>query len=377
LSDFKERAEKAMANIGDKAKSYNGIFRDLMTVIVFGFLTAVLIWVGKSNPDFIAGTYLPYSRAAENILSKITGFFSFSAAEILIYIVALGLAVSVIRLIFRLIAGPRRIYGLIKFVTGWAVAAAVLIFSFYVLWGLNYYAPPLSQSLGLNVKNRSSQELYELCTYLADNADKLAAQVERDSDGKIPDINFTKTADRVAKDFSAVTGRKETPAKYILASKPFSYTQITGVFTFITGESNVNSNSTSAALPFTMAHEMSHRYGIAPEDEANFFAFYVTRDSGDPLVKYSSYMMALTYSQNKLFSSSKTLYRKLYGTYGDLLIADLDQYARHWDQYEGKVAEKATTVNNTYLQAQGQEDGVKSYGRMVDLLLAWYETAKD
>jgi hypothetical protein len=34
------------------------------------------------------------------------------------------------------------------------------------------------------------------------------------------------------------------------------------------------------------------------------------------------------------------------------------------------VAEKADAVNNTYLKSNNQEDGVKSYGRMVDLLLA-------
>lgn len=366
-----------MAYTGDKAKSYNGIFRDLMAVIVFGLLTAIMIWVGKNNPDFVADTYLPYSRTAVNVLSKITGFVPFSVAEILIYILAASLVFSVIRLFFRLIVGPRRIYGLIKFVTGWAVAAAVLAFSFYMLWGLNYYAPPLSQTMGLDIKNRSSRELYELCTYLADNANELAAQVERSADGKIPEIDFTVTAEQVAEDFSAVTGHKETRAKYILASKPFSYTQITGVFTFLTGESNVNQNSTSAALPFTIAHEMSHRYGIAPEDEANFFAFYVTHNSEDPLVKYSGYLMALMYSQNKLFSGSRTLYRELRDTYSELLASDFDQYAEHWKQYEGQVAEKVTAVNNTYLQAQGQEDGIKSYGRMVDLLLAWYETATD
>ena len=366
-----------MADLGEKAKAYNGIFRDLMTVIVLGLLTFAMIWLGKSNPDFITETYMPYSRTAEQIISKITGIVPFSVAEIIIYLIAIGLAFSLIRLIFRLITGPRRIYGLIKFVTGWAVTAAGLVFLFYALWGLNYYSPSLGVSMGLDVKQRSSQELYELCTYLADNANELAAQVDRDPDGLIPEIDFTKTAEQVAADFSAVTGRNETRAKYILASKPFSYTQITGVFIYLTGESNVNKNNTSAALPFTMAHEMSHRYGIAPEDEANFFAFYTTHQSTNPLVRYSSYMMALLYCQNKLYASSKTLYSQLRSTYSEQLLADNDQYSAHWAQYEGEVAEKATAVNNTYLQVQGQEDGVKSYGRMVDLMLAWYETAKN
>jgi len=33
-------------------------------------------------------------------------------------------------------------------------------------------------------------------------------------------------------------------------------------------------------------------------------------------------------------------------------------------------------VNDTYLKANNQSDGVKSYGKVVDLLLAWYRTQK-
>lgn len=38
------------------------------------------------------------------------------------------------------------------------------------------------------------------------------------------------------------------------------------------------------------------------------------------------------------------------------------------------MKEISNSVNNTYLKANGQEDGVKSYGRMVDLLLAEYRS---
>jgi hypothetical protein len=41
-----------------------------------------------------------------------------------------------------------------------------------------------------------------------------------------------------------------------------------------------------------------------------------------------------------------------------------------WKQFDGKVAEVSNKVNDTYLKVNKQEDGVKSYGRMVDLLLA-------
>ena len=43
-----------------------------------------------------------------------------------------------------------------------------------------------------------------------------------------------------------------------------------------------------------------------------------------------------------------------------------------WDKYEGKAAEAASKMNDTYLKLNQQKDGVKSYGRVVDLMLAYY-----
>jgi hypothetical protein len=44
---------------------------------------------------------------------------------------------------------------------------------------------------------------------------------------------------------------------------------------------------------------------------------------------------------------------------------------RAWsDRYQGAARRVARRVNDTYLKSQGHADGVRSYGRVVDLLLA-------
>ena len=45
----------------------------------------------------------------------------------------------------------------------------------------------------------------------------------------------------------------------------------------------------------------------------------------------------------------------------------------YWAQFEGPVAQAASTMNDTYLKANGQQDGVKSYGKVTDLLLSYYK----
>jgi hypothetical protein len=40
------------------------------------------------------------------------------------------------------------------------------------------------------------------------------------------------------------------------------------------------------------------------------------------------------------------------------------------ERYRGPAERVSQAVNNAYLKTQGQREGVRSYGRMVDLLIA-------
>lgn len=52
--------------------------------------------------------------------------------------------------------------------------------------------------------------------------------------------------------------------------------------------------------------------------------------------------------------------------------ADLEANSAFWDSYEGPVRETSERINDTYLKVNGQADGVKSYDRMVDLIVAYF-----
>ena len=54
------------------------------------------------------------------------------------------------------------------------------------------------------------------------------------------------------------------------------------------------------------------------------------------------------------------------------MVRDLAHYNAYWDSFEGPVEEAATTLNDNYLKFNQQESGVKSYGMMVDLILAYF-----
>ncbi len=86
--------------------------------------------------------------------------------------------------------------------------------------------------------------------------------------------------------------------------------------------------------------------------------------------QYSGTLLALIHSINALYEHAPTQANKLSEKYGEGLQRDLQAISRYWKQYEGKVEEFTSDVNDAYLKSNGQEEGVQSYGRMVDLLLA-------
>ena len=54
----------------------------------------------------------------------------------------------------------------------------------------------------------------------------------------------------------------------------------------------------------------------------------------------------------------------------EAVCTDRRERAAYLKRFEGPVAEASNAANNAYLKANQQTDGTKSYGRMVDLLLA-------
>jgi hypothetical protein len=121
-----------------------------------------------------------------------------------------------------------------------------------------------------------------------------------------------------------------------------------------------------------MLHELVHLRGFMREDEANFIAYLASIKSGYDDFCYSGTMTALTYSMNALYSADYDEFVRLYNLYSEDVIKDMEFSRNYWKQFDTKVSEVADKINDTYLKANNQQDGVRSYGRMVDLLLAYY-----
>ena len=120
-----------------------------------------------------------------------------------------------------------------------------------------------------------------------------------------------------------------------------------------------------------MMHEQSHLRGFMNEAEANFIAYLACENSDSDYFRYSGNCLALLYSMNALYSADYERWYELRLQYPDYIDADMRAQNAYIDSHDTKVAEVSDAVNDTYLKLNDQQDGVRSYGKMVDLLLAY------
>jgi hypothetical protein len=176
--------------------------------------------------------------------------------------------------------------------------------------------------------------------------------------------------DKFADEYGVVNNFKSR-LKPVMLSKAMSYTHITGVYSFFTGEANINVDFPDYTIPFTAAHELAHQRGIARENEANMVAFLVCINSDDAYIRYSAYVNMYEYVTNALYSADNSLYVKAVGILDYRIRAEQVAYNQFFKQYAYSVSSKVSgAVNDTYLKSQGTEGRV-SYGMVVDLTVAY------
>ena len=320
------------------------------------------------------------SAALRALFANITDWLPFSLGEMTLWMIPLTLFL-VLRHAIRHRCDTWRtamVY------VGILLAAVVTLFSVFVLnFAAGYRGSTLDDKLELNREKVSAEELYDTAVILIDAINRETAEVDFGSDGfsvmpySLAAMNrHLADAYRDFADDHEFIHHMDSRIKPVLASEVMSYMHITGVYSFFTGEANLNVNFPDYTLPYTAAHELAHQRGIAREDEANFVAFLVCMDADDPYIRYSGYLNLYEYVANALWKADKDLYYKAVAHLNTAVKEEMTAYNRFYDKYrESTVSQVSNTINNSYLQSQGTP-GTKSYGMVVDLAVAYYKNAE-
>ncbi|MBP1926388.1 hypothetical protein J2Z76_002253 [Sedimentibacter acidaminivorans] len=348
-----------------------------LMIILLMPIAFILTQIAKYNINFAEFYSIKIYPVFAQSIGFVTGFFPFSIAEILLILsVILLISYTVLTFIKSLI--KKTIKLLKNYIINLGVVVSLLYFLFVLFCGMNYYRYEFTAYSGFEIKKSSKQELIQLCDDLINDANEYRKKIGSDTNGvaALSDDNIYETSRRVQYSFNSISnsydvlkGNYPRP-KPILFSRAMSYTQITGVFFPFTFESNVNVDIPSYQIPATMCHELVHMRGFMREDEANFVSYLTCISSGYDDFAYSGTMLALTYSMNALYLEDYHAFVQLYEKYSKDVKLDMAYTSTYWEQFQTRIAKISHNVNNTYLKANNQVDGVKSYGRMVDLLVA-------
>lgn len=348
-----------------------------------------LWWLAGLAAFFAAWFLLRSSRAAmnwlcgcvvlplEQALGQLWSLTSVSVAEVLILS---GVYVSLLYLAWQircLIACPERGLRLLRT----ALTAVNVILSVYaafcLLWGAFYGADSFQDRAGLTVRGSTAAELTVLTRRFAGEVSALSGEVPRDENGcfAVSRADIFAAAmtsyDGVVEVFDCLSQPRVAPKAFV-SSRAMSALDFTGFYFPFTGEANLNDESPAAYLPVTICHELAHQQGIASEQECNFVGILAAITSADAAYRYSGYLLGYVHLANALYRTDPDAWQTIRDSLPDTVRADLRQNSVYWARFHGPVNTAANKIYDGFLKSNGLQEGVQSYGAVVDLLLAYY-----
>ena len=394
--------QKEIFYLNSTAKYTAKLRRALFSVTlcsVIAIIFAVLLYLCKNifSSKVISAVYTDKLFYYINMPLKLfSRLFPFSIGELLFYIAITLFFVSLFKAIFittkmfrvyftlksskkkskiRHAFKPLAVFGL------HLVSIVCILISIFILFGgINYTGVTYAERAGYVLEKTSTNDLKNLCIYLGSQASLSRSQIQSNFDSTInenyPGYNPYTLADEAQiaykniPDYYCVPKEDYPNAKFALGSYFMSNIHITGIYPYIFPEAIVNIDTPIMTLPHTICHEMAHQRGFAREDEANFVAFLACIHSENPLMRYSGYYVAFSYAMDQLYIYDNEAWKNILNSLNSDVILDIKKEAAYWENFHTISSEITTNVNNTYLSTMDIEDGVESYGRMVDLLIA-------
>ena len=331
-----------------------------------------MIFVIRKNGAVAESLNRTSGRVIRFIMTKIFDIFPFSFLEMLLFAspVIIGL------LIFFIVRKSRRGFCyLTRFFCG-ILSAVFVVFSLFVFgYEMTYYGKTVDENVGVERRDLSPDELKSAALVLLDGINGVIDDVPYLESGEsVMPWTFSEFNDKINAAYEKFN--EKYPAyqkmysrvKPVILSEPWSYTHTTGLYSFFTGEANINVNFPDFVVVTTAAHEMSHQRGVGKEDECNFIAFLVCIGSDDAYIRYCGYIDLYDQIMGKLYSADKDAYKEVRAVEDARVRKEISAYSAFFEKYrENKAATVSNAINNSYIQSHNQPAGIKSYGLVVDL----------
>lgn len=368
-----------------KKNQKNGLFKYIplfvFIVIILAVISVIIHIMFRNSVAFSDYFNMNVSSAVRAILAHATSWIPFSFAEGIIIFLPFLLIFLFIKS-FSIISGSTA--STVRVISGLLCIPMLLYVIFVFGFASGYSGSYIDKKLNIERHDLSADELENCAVMLNIQLEKLQSEIVYDENGfSVMNYSYNEMSeklicayDKLHEKYSFIQ-KLDSRIKPVMLSEPWTYTHISGMYSYFTGEANVNTNYPDFIIPYTAAHELAHQRGIARENEANFIAFLVCIESDDPYIQYSGYLNMYQYVASALNKANPNLYSEMSSNVKAAVRGELYAYSKFFKKYEKSTASKVSgTINDTYLKIQGTE-GSKSYGMVVDLAVVYINEYSD
>ena len=379
LADFKAWLKKSWKHW------FFGIVLPLLLVLFLYILQAVLMSfpsVGENyaKTGFVFFSFLP---------AKISSLFPISLAEIFVVTLVLSIPILIAWFVIRIRRAVKAQRGK-KFFFNVGRAAAWTLFGIYFLFmllqGMNYTRYSLDEKLGFGRRQYTVEELQEVYAWVINGLNETRLQCPEDENGVVtyPGGKYAFLSDLQdlyedsAKKFPQITGNSARP-KPVALSHYWSYTYIVGLYFPFFAEPNINVDVPFVEMAYNACHEMSHLHGYAVENDANLAGLIIALSSDCPSLRYSGYYEAVGLIIKDLliaYNNDRDGLSEFLSHYPavDGYFRDFRNGTAYWETIDPPkiVEDVSNAANDTYLKANKQKEGVKSYNMPTSTVADYY-----
>ncbi|MFI2742861.1 DUF3810 domain-containing protein [Zhouia sp. PK063] len=354
---------------------FGSMSKTLKTILALSVFPQIIIvkLLGK-HPDLIEKYY---SNGIYPVISKISryvfGWIPFSVGDIL-YTFAGFLILRFLILKGRWFFTQTRIFFREVFIT---ISLAYAIF--HLGWGLNYYREPLHKTLHL-ANEYTSEELFDFTKKLIQKSNEAHAAITPDSTEMVI-IPYTKREMyRMSGDGYKILSKKYPNLAYepvsiksSLYSIPLSYMGYGGYLNPFTNEAQVNDVQINFKYPTVCCHEEAHQIGYSAENEANFVGYLAAINNPDKYFKYSGYIFVLRYCMGEIKRRDPVRFEEYNKLLYPGIIKNYIEVTQFWQKHQSAAEPVFKNTYNTFLKANNQKEGLRTYSYVVALLINYYK----
>ncbi|NNE32323.1 MAG: DUF3810 domain-containing protein [Winogradskyella sp.] len=344
---------------------------------IFLGVQILLLSLLKRYPEFVEyyysnGIYVYISR----FMRFAFGWIPFSMGDIL-YTLA-----TIYALRWLIINRKRIINDTINWFLDIGAALSVAYLAFHILWAFNYYRQPLHKSLHIKA-DYTTEALISFTKQLINRSNAIHNKIVDDDTLKVT-IPYSKTDifNKIEDGFNRLS-QKYPHLKYYpksikksVYSTPLIYMGFSGYLNPFTNEGQVASLLPTYKYPTTSCHEAAHQLGYAAENEANFIGSLAAIHNDDIYFKYAGYTFALRYCLAEIYNQDQEAYYTILDTVNPGIIKNYQEVQNFWLGYKNPFEPYFEKTFDSFLKANNQSAGMKTYSYVVALFVNYYDVHK-